>query len=382
MADMSPVAIAITAVTAAASLLSLIGSGFILVCYAILPLDNHFRHVLILNLATSDFLNSLNNSVGGLYILSYRKGLDPGRACVFNGFVGQVTVQATDCAILAIAVTTVHTITGRRISAVSSSDGRWQYRRTALLTCAIWALPFFTGFLALGMRWYAPATGDWCWIEAKPVYLRYVLTHGWRFLFIIIEIALYVYLDVYLRRHYRAVAHAITPRGPGSHPSSQSEPHRESTTNSPFGQVLVTTIDPGEKSTFKSTSDATSSTITSPNPNRGSTTGLLQQTPSRGTFWSRITGLRGTNRMSSSAFSPDARYQAIQRVLLLNAYPLAYIILWLPGIANRLIEATGRECTATQFLQATTQLVGLANALTYGWNEKVAKQLRERFSKR
>ena len=86
--------------------------------------------------------------------------------------------------------------------------------------------------------------------------------------------------------------------------------------------------------------------------------------------------------MSSSAFSPDARYQAIQRVLLLNAYPLAYIILWLPGIANRLIEATGRECTATQFLQATTQLVGLANALTYGWNEKVAKQLRERFSKR
>ena len=53
MAGMSPVAIAITAVTASGSLLSLIGSGFILVCYAILPLDIHFRHVLILNLATS-----------------------------------------------------------------------------------------------------------------------------------------------------------------------------------------------------------------------------------------------------------------------------------------------------------------------------------------
>ena len=100
-------------------------------------------------------------------------------------------------------------------------------------------------------------------------------------------------------------------------------------------------------------------------------------------FWSRITGLRGTNRSrSSNVFSADARYQAIQRALLLNAYPLAYIILWLPGIANRLIEATGRECTATQFLQATTQLVGLANALTYGWNEKVAKQLKEHFSTR
>ena len=31
-----------------------------------------------------------------------------------------------------------------------------------------------------------------CWIEAKPVYLRYVLTHGWRFLFIIIEVCFYV----------------------------------------------------------------------------------------------------------------------------------------------------------------------------------------------
>lgn len=102
---------------------------------------------------------------------------------------------------------------------------------------------------------------------------------------------------------------------------------------------------------------------------------------SRGLFWSRITGLRGTSR-TSQFFSADARYQAIQRALLLNAYPLAYIILWLPGIANRLIEATGHECTATQFLQATTQLVGLANALTYGWNEKVAKQLKERFSTR
>ncbi len=101
----------ITAVTAAASLLSLIGSGFILVCYAILPLDHHFRHILILNLATSgkrplihssyqhkakkaiDFLNSLNNFVGGLYTLAHGKsGLEPGLACVFDGYVEQVTV--------------------------------------------------------------------------------------------------------------------------------------------------------------------------------------------------------------------------------------------------------------------------------------------------
>ena len=92
-----------------------------------------------------------------------------------------------------------------------------------------------------------------------------------------------------------------------------------------------------------------------------------------------VTGLRGSK--SSRSLSSNPQYQAIQRVLLLNAYPLAYIILWIPGIANRLIEATGHSSTVMQILQASTQLVGLANALTYGWNERVAKQLKERFSK-
>ncbi|KAK2459958.1 hypothetical protein APHAL10511_008043 [Amanita phalloides] len=92
-----------------------------------------------------------------------------------------------------------------------------------------------------------------------------------------------------------------------------------------------------------------------------------------------VMGLR--RRRSPKSLYSNPQYQAIQRVLLLNAYPLAYIILWIPGIANRLIEATGHKSTAMQILQASTQLVGLANALTYGWNERVAKQLKERFFK-
>ena len=102
------------------------------------------------------------------------------------------------------------------------------------------------------------------------------------------------------------------------------------------------------------------------------------QQQGRTTTWSfsRISGLRKTH-----SFSTDARYQAIQRALLLNAYPLAYIILLLPGLANRLVEASGHTSYVTQFMQAATQLIGLANALTYGWNEQVAKQLKERFNR-
>jgi hypothetical protein len=183
--------------------------------------------------------------------------------------------------------------------------------------------------------------------------------------------------NIYLRRHYRAlVSQGVSPAGGiVVSRSTQTEPRQESSS-----RVLVTTIDLGEKSTVKSTSEATAS-VYSPNTSQKSTTGLLPQNRPRSTFWARLTGLRGTSRTMGD-FSADARYKAIQRALLLNAYPLAYIILWLPGIANRLIEATGRECTVTQFLQATAQLVGLANALTYGWNEKVAYQLRKRFLKR
>ena len=107
-----------------------------------------------------------------------------------------------------------------------------------------------------------------------------------------------------------------------------------------------------------------------------------QQVPRYWSF-SRITCLRRRRALrSSDSFSADAQYQAIQRALLLNAYPVAYIILLLPGLANRLVEATGHTSQVAQLLQASTQLVGLANALTYGWNERVAKQLKEQFVQR
>lgn len=73
------------------------------------------------------------------------------------------------------------------------------------------------------------------------------------------------------------------------------------------------------------------------------------------------------------------RYKAIKRILLLNAYPLFYIILWIPGLANRMVEASGNKSKVTQIMQASTQFVGLANALTYGWNERIARELRAKY---
>lgn len=63
-------------------------------------------------------------------------------------------------------------------------------------------------------------------------------------------------------------------------------------------------------------------------------------------------------------------------MLLLNAYPIMYVILWLPGIVNRLLEATGHESKTLAVLQSSSQYVGFANALTYGFNEHLRERIR------
>jgi hypothetical protein len=66
----------------------------------------------------------------------------------------------------------------------------------------------------------------------------------------------------------------------------------------------------------------------------------------------------------------------IKKMLLLNAYPMLYILLWTPGILNRLVEATGHKSRVLAILQCTTQYVGLANAITYGFNEHLRRSVR------
>lgn len=68
----------------------------------------------------------------------------------------------------------------------------------------------------------------------------------------------------------------------------------------------------------------------------------------------------------------------IKRMLLLNAYPIMYVILWIPGMVNRFMEATGHKSNSRVLaaLQASSQFVGLANALTYGFNTALRKKVK------
>lgn len=68
----------------------------------------------------------------------------------------------------------------------------------------------------------------------------------------------------------------------------------------------------------------------------------------------------------------------IKRMLLLNAYPIMYVILWIPGMVNRFMEATGHKSNnrVLAALQASSQFVGLANALTYGFNTALRRKVK------
>jgi hypothetical protein len=77
----------------------------------------------------------------------------------------------------------------------------------------------------------------------------------------------------------------------------------------------------------------------------------------------------------SHTASLERKQHEIRKMLLLNAYPIAYVILWIPGILNRVLELSGGESRLLRVLQSSTQYVGLANAITYGYNEGIKRQL-------
>ncbi|KAK6542304.1 hypothetical protein TWF694_006264 [Orbilia ellipsospora] len=390
------------------SLTSFFGSGFIVVTYLILPLKRHFRHSLILNLAIADFINSTNNSISGLWRLTTRQEIPDGPGCTANGFIGQLTVQATDTSILAIAIVTVWSLTRKTMIRETLP------RTTTFIICAsTWILPVTTAFIVLAMNRYGPVSGNWCWIIAEPSYFRYVMTHGWRFAFIILEIGMYTYLHFYIRKRFGAVLGA----GHGSshhHNTTVARSTVNETTHTHSrnpSQVPITiptethgrsTVDVESAGGYIKTETWVSQSYDQEGPAHEVKTTIssdslphsADQRPEsvhskRPKFSNPFAHRRADDKdleedrkespgVSKKVKQENAtRSKRIRRILLLNAYPAMYIILWIPGIINRLIEASGGSSPVMQVLQASTQFVGLANAITYGWNERVGTQLRD-----
>ncbi|OWP01765.1 hypothetical protein B2J93_3427 [Marssonina coronariae] len=396
--------------TLVGSYLSMFAAGSILICYFVLPSQSHFRHTLIINLACADFFNALNNSISGSYVMVH-KHIPAGATCSLNGLVGQLTVQATDFSILFITIATVLTLR------------RWNYEpkitRLArlLITSGIWLVPIATSTVGLGLNAYQPVSGNWCWISSHRTLLRLALGHGWRLLIIIATICLYAYLFIYIHRHfaslrsksilsnnYSETAANLTVQSAGSITEVTSEEihvHDEfEIRDEPFDVYWNVQFPEKELQYFEFVTpepalkrDVQVNGKKPPQPLLNSISqnfdlNTLEQSlvnnkpsPSSHRFRQKIPLLKTRDPLAivrrppppsgitvtiETAPSADrilrAREKQILKLLFFNAYPIAYVLLWVPGFINRFVEYSGNSSRGLAIAQASTQYVGLANA--------------------
>ncbi|KIL92500.1 hypothetical protein FAVG1_03678 [Fusarium avenaceum] len=402
----------ISSVTLAGSLLSCAATTCVLVSFAIYRRHlRNFRHVLVLSLMVAEFINTLNNSVSGIIFLNTGQ-LHPGTACVANGFIGQLSVSAADFSVLAISVTTLLTVT--RFMYIPNTSTT----RKALICIAVWTMPLITSLIPTIAGEMKPVGGNWCWISATRPDLRYGMTHGWRFFVILSTIIIYIYIWIYLRRHLGTTTKA----------SRRTLSFSTHNTNTMFSKgskdagFRVMKEDEVELDTFDARHgevDALSSPAifeqglhwdrrrekTNEIEDMGTREGenevdirtmggRIHHQPSSskhsGLKYSAVTNRKPQvpqqtqqNMLQTNASEfPQRRATQeveveIKRMMLLNGYPFMYVLLWTPGLVNRLLEALGTPVSETTIaaLNTSTQFIGFANAATYGFNHHLRDRL-------
>ncbi|KAE8353201.1 hypothetical protein BDV28DRAFT_148324 [Aspergillus coremiiformis] len=386
--------LAVSIPTLVGSILSALATGFVLLIFAISP-KTHLRHWLILNLTIADFLNSTNNTVSGILVVTRHRDLDPGPGCQFNGWIGQFTVQAIDFSILAIGMVALWIV--QRPTTVSSLG--WVSK--VILCISIWIIPLVTSLTALSLDILGPVSGNWCWIESRYLGLRYALGHGWRIAIVFITAGTYIVVFIVVKRRYKHLKlfptgdttsgcdtattmdrdpvellsirmdTTVTIRGSNAlnHQASLAETTESPSRDRPSSQVSYA----AKSMEFAPSCDSNEAPPDESFPSQHKTSTIDSHPMNCDSPWSR------DHRMEQR--DKKLGYVEVHRVMLLNGYPVFYVLLWLPGLLNRLMESLGCKVQWLQILQASTQFVGLANALTYSYNEGFRRQIQALFTR-
>ncbi|KAK7977863.1 hypothetical protein PG996_003914 [Apiospora saccharicola] len=290
--------------------------------------NNALREALVLNLMISEFVNSTNNSVSGIRVITSHIPISRGPLCSLNGWTGQVSVQASDFSIFAIVLVTLMTF----------NYHTWPMRVSNLVKF---------GTIALALNEMEPASGNWCWIAGDPPYLRYVLGHAWRLAIFALIIVIYLYIFI------KVVLRVRTRKRTNSRSAQLGRPE--------IKEISLPTATIVSAKDLEFQMDTEMSTI---------------ETPSREEFAIRPSNPRTNSERSDAGYvkSTDGSRQhhfdtELRHWLVLSIYPATYMLVWIPGLANRLVELQGDKSQLLTVLQATTQLTGFINALCYGFKE-------------
>ncbi|KAL4916042.1 hypothetical protein BDW62DRAFT_203047 [Aspergillus aurantiobrunneus] len=173
------------------STLSVLGSGWIIASFSVVPSLRTFRHQLILGLGLSDFIMALNVLLSTSMNLSGRHiWAEEQRAfCSFNGSMNQMFVIQTDYWILLIAVCTY-------LILMDHAAAAWIQDYRVALWCVPWVLPTLWAALGLGL------VG--CWFTSDRIRLLVNLAPRWAIIATIL--ALYTRLCIFLYQSHRSTS--------------------------------------------------------------------------------------------------------------------------------------------------------------------------------
>ncbi|KAK8434591.1 G protein-coupled glucose receptor regulating Gpa2-domain-containing protein [Phyllosticta citricarpa] len=359
--------------TLVGSLLSCAATSAVLVCYVLYRSQQRsFRHALVFNLALAEFINTLNNSISGSLKVATRGGLSPGFLCSLNGFIGQLSIQAADFSILAIALVTLLTV--KHFAYMP----RASWGKKLAICLSVYIVPIATGTASVSLGVMAPVSGNWCWISEDKTALRYGLGHGWRFAIMFGTMFIYIYLAAYMRKNFFSSYLSDVSSGGSygaSDPSYVADDEGDDDERTEI-QIELANILKNPAAIERDDS-----------PLRGELPmHQYQHQHHRRRSSNAGSGARGAPRTHHGSRRPSAATtittttkglpREVKRMMMLNAYPVLYVLLWIPGAVNRFVEASGSKVKWLAIAQSSTQYVGLANALTYGFNEHLWRRIR------
>ncbi|RAH53370.1 hypothetical protein BO85DRAFT_381590 [Aspergillus piperis CBS 112811] len=184
------------------SVVSMVGSGWIIISFLFIPSLRTFRHQLILGLGISEFLAASNVVVPAGLNTSGIEIWNPSLKtfCSFSGLMAQtflVQILLADYWILSIAICT-HLILMDYVHAAS-----WVQNHKAALWCIPWGLSILWAVLGLVIVGYGYA-GGWCWFTSDRVRLFVNFIPRWTIILVIL--CIYTRICVFLYRSHKALS--------------------------------------------------------------------------------------------------------------------------------------------------------------------------------
>ncbi|PNY23879.1 Uncharacterized protein TCAP_06183 [Tolypocladium capitatum] len=360
MPESKPIDHLIAIPTFVGSLLSFLGSTTALGFQIARPPKRHFRHSLVVNLLVADMIYGLGNTISGaVFLITGRTPSPlstPDMACRVSGWFSQSNAQAVDFTILIMSIVVLLSVI--RKDSITHLETKWQ----VLICISAWIPGFITGTIGLLYGSYGYVSGNWCWIKANRLGLRYALSHGWRIAIFFVTIFIYTYIYFTLRRMFKNLRSVSSSHG--TRPGQEYQAPAPSDSDNDTQKILV-------NQSVSVRHEMHSIPRTPDSPEHDSSNGFNAV---KGPNQSRVV-IQGIPSSDDTQFQASRMPAApnVKKMLLMNGYPLAYIILWIPGISNRLAESVGGAPRWLNALQACTQYIGLFNAVTYGMNEQMRR---------